>query len=129
MKLLLAITAALIAAPLAANPALPHLAGVSDEETTIPYGNIQQAERGHGDVLFVRDRTNQWYRLGLNPGCLRDTTVQLDQVIFDHQSPTSGIDRFTLVKLPRDLRSCAIQSIRRSAAPPQVDSHSKVTLD
>jgi hypothetical protein len=129
MKFLLALGTALIAAPLAANPAVTPLPGVADQETTIPYGAVQQVERGHGDVLFVRDRTNQWYRLGLNRGCLRNTTVQLDQVIFDHRSPTTGIDRFTTIELPRDLTSCAIDSIRRSAAPPQVDSHSPVTLD
>ena len=78
--------------------------------------------------MFVRDRTNQWYWLGLNRGCLRGATVQLDQVVFDHRS-TPGIDRFTIVRLPRDLRSCNIDSIRASAPPPQVDRHSPVTLD
>jgi hypothetical protein len=129
MKALLTLAAAIIAAPLAANPAVAHLAGVSDTETTIPYGAVQQVERGHGDVLFVRDRTNQWYRLGLNHGCLRGVTVQLDQVVVDHKAPTTGIDRFTVVRLPRNLASCAIVSIRASAPPPQVDSHSRVTLD
>lgn len=128
MKFLLALGAAVIAAPLAASPAVTHLPGVSDRETTIAYGEVQQVERGHGDVLFVRDRTNQWYRLGLNQGCLRGP-IQFDRVVFDHVSPTSGIDRFTMVRLPRDLRSCAIQSIRASAPPPQVDSRSPVTLD
>lgn len=128
MKALIALGAALMAAPLAANPPVAHLRGVSDRETIIPYGAVQQVERGHGDVMFVRDRTNQWYRLGLNRGCLRGTTVQFDNVVFDHKS-TSGIDRFTIVRLPRELRSCSIQSIRASAPPPQVDSHSIVTLD
>ncbi|MBO0749131.1 MAG: hypothetical protein J2O44_01695 [Porphyrobacter sp.] len=128
MKALLALIVALVAAPLAANPAAPKLAGVSDQETTIPYSEIQQVERGHGDVLFVRDRDNRWYRLGLNKGCLRGP-VQLNQVVFNHNSPTSGIDRFTTIELTDDLRSCAIRSIRSSAPPPQVDSHSPVTLD
>jgi hypothetical protein len=128
MKALPALAVALMAAPLAAQPGYEHLAGVSDKETTIPYGVVQQVERGHGDVLFVRGRTNQWYRIGLNLGCLRGVTAPLDQVVFD-QRGSNGIDRFTTVKLPRDLRSCSIQSIRASAPPPQVDRRSRVTLD
>lgn len=49
MKALLALGAALFAAPLAANPALPKLTGVSDNETTIPYSAIQQVARDLGD--------------------------------------------------------------------------------
>ena len=128
MKIALALIAALAATPVAAAPAIPRLAGVSDEETTIAYGNIQQFERGHGDVLFVRDQTNRWYRLGLNHGCLKGP-VQLQFAVFRNNSPGSQIDRFTLVEFPDDMRTCAIKSIRRSAPPPQVDSHSPVTLD
>jgi hypothetical protein len=53
----------------------------------------------------------------------------LDRVLFRNNSPTSRIDRFTMIELPRNLRTCGIESIRRSAPPPQVDSHSPVTLD
>ena len=126
MKTLLAL-AALIAAPLAANPGRTSLPGVSDQETEISHGVIQQFERGHGDVLFVRDQSDRWYRLQLNHGCLRGP-IDLRQVIFDNGSSTR-IDRFTRIVIPKDLRTCTIDSIRRSAPPPQVDSHSPVTLD
>ena len=127
MKIALALCLDLAAAPLAAKPEIGSLPGVSDKETTIPYGDVQQTERGHGDVLFVRDRSNRWYRMQLNRGCLRGT-VQVEQVIYRHHGAGGEIDRFTTVELPRDLRTCAIASIRRSAAPPQVDRHSRVTL-
>ena len=128
MKAALALGLALAAAPLAAKAPWKPLRGVADRETTIPYGDIQQTERGHGDVLFVRDRTDRWYRLQLNRGCLRGP-VDLDRVIFRHHGVGGEIDRFTMVELPRDLRSCAITSMRRSAPPPQVDRRSPVTLD
>ena len=127
MKAILAL-ATLIATPLAASPVGSALPGVSDQETEIAHGGIQQFERGHGDVLFVRDSADRWYRLQLNKGCLRGP-VQLDQVVFRNESSGSRIDRLTKIEIPRDLRSCAIDSIRRSAPPPQVDSHSPVTLD
>ena len=128
MKAILALGAALIAAPLAASPALNSLPGVANEETTISNGHIEQLERGRGDVLFVRDQNNRWYRLSLNKGCLKGTSP-LDAAVFRNNAPGDRIDRFTRVEFPRELRSCAIQSIRRSAPPPQVDSHSPVTLD
>lgn len=128
MKIALAVLTAFAAMPALAAPTGSQLAGVSDEETTISYGNIQQFERGHGDVLFVRDAADRWYRLGLNRGCLKGP-LQLRSAIFRNQSSDSRIDRFTFVEFPDDLRTCAIRSIRRSAPPPQVDSHSPVTLD
>lgn len=128
MKPFLALAAGVIAAPLSAAHPVTRLAGVSDRETTIPYGQVQQTERGHGDVLFVRDRVNQWYRLQLNHGCLRGA-VQLDLIVYRNRGSSAQIDRFTQVAIPRDLRTCNIGSIRRSAPPPQVDRHSVVTLD
>ena len=128
MKAAFALFAALIAAPLAAAHTGPPLPGVSDRETEIPFGGIQQFERGHGDVLFVRDQADRWYRLGLNRGCLTGA-LQMRRILFHNQAASSRIDRFTTIEIPDDLRTCAINSIRRSAPPPQVDSHSPVTLD
>ncbi len=128
MKALFALAAALTAAPLAAAPAANPLPGVSDQETEIAYGGIQQFERGHGDVLFVRDSADRWYRLALNHGCLKGS-AQMRRILFRNQGPGSRIDRFTTIELPDDLRACGIDSIRRSVPPPQVDSHSPVTLD
>jgi hypothetical protein len=123
----LAILASLAAAPLAAAQQVP-LAGVADEETTIPSGQIRDFQRGNGDVLFVRHQTDRWYRLQLNEGCL-GTLRSSDPLVFGGNDPGGKIDRFTRVVQPAYRVSCHIESIRRSAAPPQVDSDSPVTLD
>ena len=128
MKAAFALFATLAAAPLAATPAATLLPGVSDEETTIGYGRIADFEQGHGDVLFVLDPAGQWYRLGLNAGCLKGTSP-LRHVNFRNAAASNRIDKFTTVDLPDENRSCGIRSIRRSAPPPQVDSKSPVTLD
>jgi hypothetical protein len=123
----LAILASLTSAPLAAAQHVP-LAGVADEETTIPSGQIRDFQRGKGDVLFVRDRIDRWYRLKLTEGCL-GTLRSSDPLVFGGNNPGGKIDRFTRVLQPAYKVSCHIESIRRSAAPPQVDSESPVTLD
>lgn len=132
MKLLLPLAFLAIATPLAAASAPQHLAGVSDEEVTIPSGGISQYHRGNGDTLFVLDRAGRWYRIGLNEGCLR-ATPKVDSVAFDADKASGRIDRFTRVRIGEgggNLKlSCQIDSIRRSEAPPQVDSKSPVTLD
>ena len=130
MRLVLPIAAALLAAPLAAQPAGP-LPGVANEETTIPSGGITQFHRGKGDVLFVLDRVGHWYRLGFNDGCLSESP-RIRSLTFGN-SASQRIDRFTKVQidgLDGSLSlSCRIESIRRSEAPPQVDSKSPVTRD
>ena len=128
MKAIFALGAAMIAAPLLASPYMQHLPGVSDRETVIPYGDVRQSVRGHGDVLFVRDRDNQWYRLQLNAGCSVNVT-DANTLIFNHHGASQQIDRFTTVVVPEERRICGIESIRGSLAPPQVNSRSPVTLD
>jgi len=131
MKTLIAIAASVLAVPLAAQPVLS-LPGVSDQETTIPFGGITRFHRGHHDNLFVLDRAGHWYRLGLNKGCLSGTP-RISVVAFDSGAASERIDRFTRVivsgpggTLPVN---CQLDSIRRSEAPPQFDSNSRVTLD
>jgi hypothetical protein len=128
MKAIFALGTALVAAPLLASPCVQHLPGISDRETVIPYGDIRQSVLGHRDVLFVRDRDNRWYRLQLNPGCTGLTT-DATTLIFNHHGTSQQIDRFTTIRIPEEVRSCAIESIRESLAPPQIDSRSPVTLD
>jgi hypothetical protein len=127
-KAILALGSALIAAPLPASPPVQHLAGVSDRETVIPYGDVRQSVRGHGDILFVRDRNNRWYRLKLNAGCSVNVT-DVNTLIFNHHGASQQIDRFTTIVIPEEIRTCGIESIRESLAPPQIDSRSPVTLD
>ena len=131
MRLFLPIAATLLAAPLAAHSTGP-LPGVANEETSIPSGGITQYHRGKGDVLFVLDRAGRWYRLGLNEGCL-STTPRIDSLAFGNALASDRVDRFTSVLIDPDGGAlhvnCRIDSIRRSEAPPQVNSRSPVTLD
>ena len=127
MKAILALGAALVAAPSFAAPPVHHLPGVSDKETIIPYGDIRQSVRGHGNVYFVRDRANQWYRLQMNEGCRTGSSD--NSLIFRHHGSSRQIDRFTTVIIGGEMSSCAIKSIRKSQAPPQVNSKSVVTLE
>jgi len=128
MKAILALGSALIAVPLLASPVVPELPGVSDRETVIPYGDVDQSFLGHGDVLFVKDRANHWYRLQLNPGCV-GTTTDVNRLVFNHHGANQEIDRFTTIAAPEEVRTCAIESIRASLPPQKVDSRSPVTGD
>ena len=127
VRVILAVGAALAAAPLFASPAVRSLPGVADKETTIPYRDVRQSVRGHGDIFFVRDRSNQWYRIQLNEGCARGTS-DANGLVFRHHGTSRQIDRFTTVLISGEGRSCAIISIRESKPPPQIDSKSPVTL-
>jgi hypothetical protein len=128
MKALIAVLVAGLAASPVAAAAAGELAGVSDRETSIPSGGIKQYYFGKGDVLFVSDRVGRWYRVQLNTGCLA-TPLARDTVAFEPDAATGRIDRFSAVRFLDDRRYCRIDSIRRSAPPPQIDSHSAVTLD
>ena len=108
------------------------LAGVADTEAGFISGGIEEFHAGKGDVLFVRDRAARWYRVQLNEGCL-EPRFRARQIEFENSGMSGHIDRFTRVRLLDSGRywgrNCSIQSIRRSVAPPQVDSKSPITLD
>lgn len=128
MKTALAISAALLTAPVAAAP-VANLAGVSDEETVIRSSQLREFHRGKGDVVFVRDRTNAWYRMQLNEGCL-EGPGRFRSMTVDSGAVSDRIDKFSTVTFYDGMRrTCMIDSIRRSVAPPQVDSTSPITLD
>ena len=124
---------ALLSGALVAMPALAQrLAGVSDRETTIPNagrGGITALVFGRGDVMFVRDRRNKWYRVALNSGCFkhRKSDMGADQTRF-LIGYDGTFDRMSMIRT-RSAGPCAVTSIRRSLAPPQVDRRSPVTLD
>jgi len=128
MKALILFGAALIATPLIAKTPVKHLEGVSDKETTIAYRDVKQSVHGHGDVFYVRDRSNQWYRMQLNAGCARGTS-DTNGLVFRHHGSSNQIDRFTTVYISGEGRSCAITSIRASKAPKSIDSKSPVTME
>jgi len=132
MKTLLPLALLALAAPLAAAEAPHHLPGISDEETSITSGPISRYHRGNGDVLFVLDRAGRWYRVGLNEGCLSNSP-RIYSLAFGYTDGNARIDRFTKVMIKDSSGAlgfnCQIASIRRSEAPPQVNSKSPVTLD
>jgi hypothetical protein len=132
MKKLAPLALLAVAAPLAAANAPQHLAGVSDRETAVPSGGVMDFHRGNGDVLFVSDHAGRWYRLGLNEGCLRQAH-RIDSIAFGIKDGIGRVDHFTTLMV-RDVNgargfSCNVNSIRRSEAPPQINSKSPVTLD
>lgn len=126
VSVLIAVVAASLAAPLTAAPVVS-LPGVSDRETNI-LGSVAQYVMGKGDVMFVRDQFNRWYRVALTPGCLSAIWSQ-DVVQFEGDRAIGMIDTFSHVHFLRNGRTCGVDSIRRSLAPPQVNSRSPVTLD
>lgn len=101
--------------------------GVQDEETVIRSGVIEEYHYGGGDSLYVRDRENKWFRLGLNDGCFRNGFVG-QRVLFSTPDLTGRIDTMASVILGETGRTCQINSIRRSVAPPQVDSKSPIPI-
>ena len=128
MKAAIVFASALFALPLAAASASP-LAGVSDEETRISSGEVREFHRGNGDVMFVRVFVNKWFRVAFNAGCLKGTSDPRS-MSFSTQDASGRIDQLTRVTVYGAMtRTCLIDSIRRSVAPPQVDSKSPITLD
>ena len=121
MKALLSLIALAACAPVAAQQsAQPVAAG---QETEIPSGGVKAYFRGPGDVIFVQHRSDRWYRVQLNDGCLR-TGLASASIAFRGQTPGSRIDRFTTVLRPDAGVTCSIKSIQRSPPPPQIDSDS-----
>lgn len=127
---LIAIATILAATSLATTSmaAAQSLAGVSDEETVIRSGVIEDFQRGNGDVIFVRDRENKWYRVQLNQNCIAGQSVGA-AALFQPRDQSGHINTMTQVGFTEHGIICNIDSIRRSSAPPQVDSRSPVTLD
>ena len=79
--------------------------------------------------MFVRDRENKWFRVAFNAGCLKGTSDPRS-MSFSTQDASGRIDQLTRVTVYGAMtRTCLIDSIRRSVAPPQVDSKSPITLD
>ncbi|ANU08472.1 hypothetical protein [Paraurantiacibacter namhicola] len=106
---------------------LAAIPGVDDRETVITSGIVEEYHRGAGDSLYVRDRENKWYRVGLNEGCLKGGFVG-NRIVFERDPGVGRIDTFSRVILTESGRSCNVTSIRRSVAPPQVDSSSPLPV-
>ena len=111
----LAIAAALVAAPaLAADRLL-------DPETTITFagnGGLRDWQPGPPDsgIVYVRDRTQRWYRVTLTGPCVRDRALDT----LTYTTNTNGtFDRFSRVSVRRyPDQVCGVASIRTSLPPP-----------
>ena len=115
--ILLALTAASLAAPAAAvapGPSAPPPA--AGEEVSIPFAHfhgIQDFEPDGEDGVYLQDRSRNWYYARLMGSC-RELPWALGMGIDTHGSPS--FDRFSQLIVGQD--RCPIQSLTRSGPPP-----------
>lgn len=89
-------------------------------ETVIPFasgGNLREWQRGgpQSDVLYVRDRTEQWYKVTLTGPCRFDRPQDTLSYTTD---PTGTFDRFSQIRVARyPQQLCGVRSIRTSLPP------------
>jgi hypothetical protein len=99
--------------------AAPVLAG-QDKQTVIvnaSNGGIRDYQAGAPGEVFLRDRTERWYRVALTGDCLDSKT---DQAALSFSTDTTGtFDRFSRVSSSRfPGRVCGVKSIVASPPPP-----------
>lgn len=89
-------------------------------ETTIAFagnGGLRDWERGgvKSDILYVRDRTEQWYEVKLSGPCRFDLST--DTLLYSTDS--NGIfDRFSTVRVASlPYQTCGVKSIVTSLPP------------
>ena len=89
-------------------------------ETIIPFagnGGLREWQRGgsQSDVLFVRDRTEQWYKVTLTGPCRFDRPLDTLSYTTD---PGGNFDRFSQIRVARyPQQVCGVQSIVTSLPP------------
>jgi hypothetical protein len=113
MSILLALALAATQAPAPPPPA-------TGRETIITQaggGALREWKRGEvPGVLYVRDRTEHWYRVRLTGPCRMDRP--LDTLTYT-TDPNGNFDRFSRIRLLRyPDTSCGVASIMTSAPPP-----------
>ena len=90
-------------------------------ETTIPFasgGGLRDWQRGgrESDVLWVRDRTEQWYRVRLTGPCRFEQS--LDTLSYT-TGPGGTFDRFSTLRVASEpYQTCGVDSIVASLPPP-----------
>jgi hypothetical protein len=130
VKAVFVLAAAMLAAPLAAEPSEASIR-VAGEQSSILAGAGTRYIRGEGDMLFVRGRNSLWYQVDVNKGCL-STMAELESLNFGNHTSIERIDRFTEVRAHgRDGRHafCRIDSIRRVEIEPQAGWENLAALD
>src|SRR3954451_17347280 len=109
--------AAALATPLAAAPSRPAAPpAAAGEEVSIPFvhfGGIWNFEAQDDDVVYLQDRSRNWYRAQLNGTC-RDLSWANAIGVDTRGSP--NFDRFSSLIVGRE--RCPIESLTRSGPPP-----------
>ena len=114
MRIIL-VVAALVATTAAAAPRRP-----LGQETVIAFasnGGLRDWQRGgsKSDLLYVRDRTEQWYEVRLTAKCL--FYGPLDTLSYT-TDPSGTFDRFSRIAVSRTPgQVCGVASIRTSLPP------------
>lgn len=96
------------------------------KETVIRFaggGNLREWQRGGpvSDVLYVRDRTERWYKVTLTGPCRFDRPLDTLSYTTD---PTGTFDRFSRIRVARfPDQSCGVKSIRTSLPPEGHQGH------
>ncbi|WP_288936828.1 DUF6491 family protein [uncultured Sphingomonas sp.] len=91
-----------------------------DKETVISFaagGGLRDWQPGPtgSNIVYVRDRTLNWYRVTLTGPCARDRA--LDTLTYT-TDPNGTFDRFSRVSVARfPNQTCGVTSIRTSAPP------------
>ena len=85
--------------------------------TNVGNGGLRDWQAGppRSGVLYVRDRTNRWYRVTLTGPCITDRA--LDTLTYTTDS-TGAFDRFSRINVARyPKRVCGVRSIQTSLPP------------
>lgn len=117
MRKMLALLAALAAAPVVAAPPTPDAPITTAAEVSIPFahfGGIYNFDAPSDDLVYLQDRAHNWYRAQLYGPCwgLQDA-IRLG---VDTRG-SANFDRTS--QLIVDHQSCPIESLTRSGPPPK----------
>ena len=116
-NILIAVLAAALAAPAAAAPQSPGEPGAHRaEEVRIPLPGfrIRNFRAESRDVVWLEDRSRNWYRAELIGPCF---DLPFAQAIGIDTRGSSNFDRFSAIVVGRD--RCQLTSLTRSGKPPK----------
>ncbi len=117
MKKMLVVLAALIAAPPAAAAPLKPAAPPTGEEVSIPFvhfGGIYSFEAPSDEIVYLQDRSRNWYRAQLYGSCFG---LSWANAIGVDTRGSANFDRFSFLIVGRE--RCQIESLTRGDPPPK----------
>lgn len=119
---LMIVSASVAASSGAQKSTMPTAAGQPyGSETVITFaggGALREWQRGPNGAghLFVKNRTEQWYRVELTGPCRLDRPLDTLSYTTDSNGVFDRFSRIRIAHLPGQL--CGVRSIRRSTPPP-----------